>query len=56
MGIADEETVGGPVVNGKMNELQSAYGLLQPNTIAKAIARRIARILTDLGRHATRDA
>jgi dTDP-4-amino-4,6-dideoxygalactose transaminase len=41
-GIADEETVIGPGLNGKMNELQAAYGLLQLRTIDQEIARRRA--------------
>lgn len=39
-GIADEETVVGPGINGKMNELQAAYGLLQLDTVDQEIARR----------------
>lgn len=39
-GIADEETVVGPGINGKMNELQSAYGLLQLDMVREEIARR----------------
>lgn len=41
-GIADEETVIGPGLNGKMNELQAAYGLLQLRTIDQEIANRRA--------------
>lgn len=39
-GIADEETVIGPGINGKMNELQAAYGLLQLDTVDAEIASR----------------
>jgi len=39
-GIADEVTVIEPGINGKMNELQAAYGLLQLKTIDENIAKR----------------
>jgi dTDP-4-amino-4,6-dideoxygalactose transaminase len=39
-GIADEDTVVGPGLNGKMNEFQAAYGLLSLRTIDDEIARR----------------
>jgi dTDP-4-amino-4,6-dideoxygalactose transaminase len=39
-GIADEETVIGPGVNGKMNELQAALGLLQLDMVDEEIAKR----------------
>jgi len=39
-GIADEQTVIGPGINGKMNELQAAFGLLQLEEIDREIARR----------------
>lgn len=39
-GIADEVTVVAPGINGKMNELQAAFGLLQLNSIDAAIAQR----------------
>jgi dTDP-4-amino-4,6-dideoxygalactose transaminase len=39
-GIADEETVIGPGINGKLNELQAAFGLLQLEEIDTEIARR----------------
>lgn len=39
-GIADEETVIGPGINGKMNELQAAYGLLQLEMIDAEITNR----------------
>jgi dTDP-4-amino-4,6-dideoxygalactose transaminase len=39
-GIADETTVVAPGINGKMNEVQAAYGLLQLKHIDKAIADR----------------
>lgn len=41
-GIADEVTVVGPGINGKMNELQAALGLLQLKHVDAAIARRRA--------------
>lgn len=39
-GFADEVTVVAPGINGKMDELRSAYGLLQLKHVDKAIARR----------------
>jgi len=39
-GIADETTVIAPGINGKMNEIQSAMGMLQLNYVDEAIARR----------------
>jgi len=42
-GIADEVTVVGPGINGKMNEVQAAFGLLQLRHIDDFMARR-ARI------------
>jgi len=39
-GFADEVTVVAPGINGKMNELQAAFGLLQLKHIDTAIARR----------------
>lgn len=39
-GIADETTVIGPGINGKMNEIQAAMGLLQLRYIDQAILRR----------------
>ena len=39
-GFADEVTVVGPGINGKMNEVQAAFGLLQLKHIDKAISRR----------------
>jgi dTDP-4-amino-4,6-dideoxygalactose transaminase len=45
-GIADEETIIGPGLNGKMNEFQAAYGLLQLRTIDEEIARRRAIAVT----------
>lgn len=39
-GIADEETVIGPGINGKLNEFQAAFGLLQLDTVDTEIARR----------------
>jgi dTDP-4-amino-4,6-dideoxygalactose transaminase len=41
-GIADEETVIGPGINGKMNEAQAAFGLLQLRTIDEEIGKRRA--------------
>jgi len=39
-GFANEETVIGPGINGKMNEFQAAFGLLQLDMIDEAIAVR----------------
>ena len=39
-GFADEVTVVAPGINGKMNEVQAAFGLLQLKYISKAIVRR----------------
>jgi len=39
-GFVDEVTVVAPGINGKMNEIQAAYGLLQLKHIDRAIARR----------------
>ena len=39
-GYADETTVVAPGINGKMNELQAAFGLLQLRYIEAAVARR----------------
>lgn len=39
-GIADELTVVAPGINGKMNEVQSAFGLLQLKYVDEAIAKR----------------
>jgi len=39
-GIIDESTVGGPGINGKMNEFQSAIGLVQLKYINNNIAER----------------
>lgn len=39
-GFADEVTVMAPGINGKMNEVQAAFGLLQLKHIASAIERR----------------
>jgi dTDP-4-amino-4,6-dideoxygalactose transaminase len=41
-GIADEVTVVGPGINGKMSEIQAAFGLLQLKHIDAALARRAA--------------
>ena len=39
-GIADEETVIGPGINGKMNEFQAAFGLMQLEQVEREIANR----------------
>jgi dTDP-4-amino-4,6-dideoxygalactose transaminase len=39
-GIANEDTVIGPGINGKMNEFQAAFGLLQLVTVDEEIAKR----------------
>jgi dTDP-4-amino-4,6-dideoxygalactose transaminase len=39
-GIADEETIIGPGINGKMNEFQAAFGLMQMDLVAAEIASR----------------
>jgi dTDP-4-amino-4,6-dideoxygalactose transaminase len=39
-GIADESTVIAPGINGKMNEIQAAMGMLQLKYVDEAIARR----------------
>ena len=39
-GIADETTVIAPGINGKMNEIQAAMGVLQLGCVYEAIARR----------------
>jgi dTDP-4-amino-4,6-dideoxygalactose transaminase len=39
-GIADEETVIGPGINGKMNEFQASYGLLELDLVEKEISDR----------------
>src|SRR5215472_3243517 len=39
-GIAGEESIIGPGINGKMNELQAAFGLLQLETVDEDIERR----------------
>lgn len=45
-GITSKETVIGPGINGKMNEFQAAFGLLQLETIDKEISRRAAVVHT----------
>lgn len=40
-GIADEETVVGPGINGKMNELQAAFGLLTLKGVEEEIRQRL---------------
>ena len=42
-GIVDESTVGGPGINGKVNELQSAIGIIQLKYIEENIREREAR-------------
>jgi dTDP-4-amino-4,6-dideoxygalactose transaminase len=39
-GIADEETIIGPGINGKMNEMQAAFGLLQLKSVDEEIGKR----------------
>jgi dTDP-4-amino-4,6-dideoxygalactose transaminase len=39
-GIADEETVIGPGINGKMNEFQAAFGLMQLDLVDQEISSR----------------
>jgi len=51
-GIEDEETVIGPGINGKMNEFQAAFGLLQLEMIEQEITRR--RRLTEIYREGLR--
>jgi len=48
-GIADEDTVIGPGINGKMNELQAAFGLLRLQGVTEEIRHRrtLARIYRD---------
>lgn len=41
-GFADEVTVVAPGINGKMNEVQAAFGLLQLDHVDTAIDRRVA--------------
>lgn len=41
-GIADEVTVVAPGINGKMNEVQAAFGLLQLKHVDESLARRAA--------------
>ena len=52
-GIADEETVIGPGINGKLNELQAAFGLLQLEGIEAEISSR--KTLTGIYRERLRD-
>jgi len=47
-GIADEETIIGPGINGKMSEFQAAFGLLGMETVEEEIAAR--RNLTQMYR------
>jgi len=49
-GIADEETVIGPGINGKMNELQAAFGLMQLELVEQEISdrRNLALLYTKL--------
>ncbi|MGA2037792.1 MAG: DegT/DnrJ/EryC1/StrS family aminotransferase [Bryobacteraceae bacterium] len=52
-GIADEETVVGPGINGKMNEFQAAFGLMQLQLVDGEIhnRREIALIYREALRH-----
>jgi dTDP-4-amino-4,6-dideoxygalactose transaminase len=49
-GIADEETVIGPGINGKMNELQAALGLMQLELVGQEISerRKVAQLYKEL--------
>lgn len=49
-GIADEETVIGPGINGKMNEFQAAFGLMQLELVGQEISNRrnLALLYTQL--------
>ena len=49
-GIADEETVIGPGINGKMNEFQAAFGLMQLELVEQEISNRLslARLYREL--------
>jgi dTDP-4-amino-4,6-dideoxygalactose transaminase len=44
-GITDEETVIGPGINGKMNEFQAAFDLLQLDIVEQEIAKTHVSIL-----------
>ena len=48
-GIADEETIIGPGINGKMNEFQAAFGRLQLELLEQEIAdrRRLVEVYRD---------
>lgn len=52
-GIANETTVVGPGINGKMNELQSAYGLLQLKSISSEINK--CKVITEYYRKLLRN-
>ncbi len=52
-GFADETVVVAPGINAKMNELQSAYGLLQLKTFNEQIAKR--KIIDDTYRELLKD-
>ncbi len=52
-GIADAETVIGPGINGKMNEFQAAFGLLQLDMLESEIAHR--KRLTEIYRERLRE-
>jgi dTDP-4-amino-4,6-dideoxygalactose transaminase len=45
-GIADEETIIGPGINGKMNEFQAAFGLMQLQLVDQEIRQRREVALT----------
>jgi dTDP-4-amino-4,6-dideoxygalactose transaminase len=49
-GIADEETIIGPGINGKMNEFQAAFGLMQMDLVGPEISNRfnVAQLYTKL--------
>ncbi|MGO9231898.1 MAG: DegT/DnrJ/EryC1/StrS family aminotransferase, partial [Bryobacteraceae bacterium] len=49
-GIADEETIIGPGINGKMNEFQAAFGLMQLDIVEQEISNRrdLALLYTEL--------
>jgi dTDP-4-amino-4,6-dideoxygalactose transaminase len=52
-GIADEETVIGPGINGKMNEFQAAFGLLELELVEEEIRQR--KNLTEIYRRGLRE-
>lgn len=52
-GIADEETVIAPGINGKMNELQAAFGILELEIVGAEISKR--RKLANMYRNGLKD-